>query len=97
MGLIDSRFIVTESVDSSITVCAELQEGFLGRNISLMVVDINSNGEIIIMPPTVEMSVVAYGLRNYEIIVLSLSLPLSLSLSHSHSLTLSLSFLSALS
>ena len=46
VGLIDSRFIVTESVDSSITVCAELQEGFLGRNISLMVVNVDSNGEI---------------------------------------------------
>ena len=46
VGLIDSRFIVTESVDSSITVCAELQDGFLGRNISLMVVNVDSNGEI---------------------------------------------------
>lgn len=49
VGLIDSRFIVTESVDSSITVCAELQEGFLGRNISLMVVNVDSNGEIIVI------------------------------------------------
>lgn len=40
---------MTESVDSSITVCAELQEGFLERNISLMVVNVDSNGEIIII------------------------------------------------
>ena len=44
VGLLDTRFIVTESVDASITVCAELQAGFLGRNISLMVVNTDSNG-----------------------------------------------------
>ena len=49
VGFVDSRFIVTESVDSSITVCAELQEGFLERNITLMVVNVDSNGEIIII------------------------------------------------
>ena len=38
---------MTESVDTSITVCAELQEGFLGRNVSLMVVNVDSNGELI--------------------------------------------------
>ena len=44
VGLLDTRFIVTESVDTSITICAELQEGFLGRNITLMVVNTDSNG-----------------------------------------------------
>ena len=48
VGLLDTRFIVTESVDTAITVCAELQEGFLGRNISLMVVSSGSNGKLII-------------------------------------------------
>lgn len=45
VGLLDTRFIVTESVDTSITICAELQEGVLGRNISLMVVNTDSNGK----------------------------------------------------
>ena len=44
VGLLDTRFIVTESVETSITICAELQEGILGRNISLMVVNTDSSG-----------------------------------------------------
>lgn len=46
VGLIDARFTVTEAVDSSITLCAELQEGCLQRNLTLAIVAEGNNGKV---------------------------------------------------
>ena len=44
IGLTSSRFTVTESIDTAIVVCAELQEGTLERNVTLFVETGASNG-----------------------------------------------------
>ena len=44
IGLPNTRFTVTESVDSAITLCAELQVGSLERNVSVAIVTEGSNG-----------------------------------------------------
>ncbi len=45
IGLVDARFTVTESVDSSILLCAELQEGCLQRNLTVAIVTVGTNGK----------------------------------------------------
>ena len=44
IGLTNTRFTVTESVDSAITLCAELQVGSLERNIFVAIMTAKSNG-----------------------------------------------------
>ena len=45
IGLINTRFTVTESVDSTIMLCAELQVGSLERNVFVAVMTEGSNGK----------------------------------------------------
>ena len=44
IGLPNTRFTVTESVDSTIMLCAELQVGSLEREVSVAIVTEGSNG-----------------------------------------------------
>ncbi len=45
IGLVDERFTVTESVDHSILLCAELKEGNLQRNLTVAIVTVGTNGK----------------------------------------------------